>query len=98
MPVALPLWALASLRIARQELRALLGEPHYVETDPRRTCGGEEDGWAYVFSSGQRILITHEGDWAALYSNLPDLGPILDALKIAPDDPRLALHDPVAMR
>ena len=28
-------------------------EPHFVETDSHRTCGGEEDGWAFLLPSGQ---------------------------------------------
>ena len=44
MPVDLPIWALVSYKTTRPELRAMLGQPHYVETDSRRTSGGEQDG------------------------------------------------------
>ena len=57
MPVALPMWAVAGLRATRSELCDLLGEPNYVETDPSRTCGGEQHGWAYALPSGQRVLV-----------------------------------------
>jgi len=57
MPVDLPIWALVSYKATRAELRALLGPPHYIETDPRRTCGGEQDAWAYKLSSGQRVFV-----------------------------------------
>jgi hypothetical protein len=101
MPLDLPIWALASLRVTRPDLRALLGEPHFVETDPRRTCGGEEDAWAYVLPSGQRVLIIliPEIDTAEIFSDPPDLGPVLRALGISPDDPRLERHaEPILMK
>src|SRR5690349_18893720 len=101
MPVALPIWGLASLKATRSQLRALLGEPHFVETDPRRTCGGEEDGWAYALPSGQRVLVILDvtTGWAELCGNPPEIGPILHALRLSPDDPGLVRHaEPVAMR
>jgi hypothetical protein len=101
MPVALPIWGLASLKVTRPELRALLGDPHFVETDPRRTCGGEEDGWAYLLSTGQRVLVILDVNrgWAELFGGPPDLGPVLLALRILPNDPRLVPHaEPVALR
>jgi hypothetical protein len=101
MPVALPLWGLASLKTSRAELRCMLGEPHFVETDPTRTCGGEEDGWAYTLPSGQRMLIVLDvpSGFAELFGDPPALGPILQALRIPPNDPRLLLHEqPWAVR
>jgi hypothetical protein len=94
LPAALPLWGLASLKVTRPVLRALLGEPHVVETDPRRTCGGEEDAWGYVLPSGQRLLVVLDVTTAQaeLYGDPPDLGPVLRALRIWPDDPRLTRH------
>jgi hypothetical protein len=76
---------------SRAELRAFLGEPHFVETDPHRTCGGEEDAWAYVFPSGQRVVIVVDAASGGAYfgSDPPDLEPILQFLQIEPDDPRL---------
>ncbi len=94
LPVDLPMWALASLSVTRPQLRALLGAPHVVETDPRRTCGGEEDGWAYVLLTDQRVLVVLDVtiDRAELFGDPPDLGPILLALGILADDPRLVPH------
>jgi hypothetical protein len=57
MPLALPLWELASIEASRGEMHALLGEPHFIETDSTRTAGGEEDVWAYALPSGQRALV-----------------------------------------
>src|SRR5262245_60288677 len=94
LPIAGPLWALARLEITRTELRAMLGEPHYIETDNRRTCGGEEDCWGYALTSGQRVLIVLDPiTGAVLYGDPPNLGPILEALHIPADDPRLR-HGP----
>jgi hypothetical protein len=100
MPVDLPIWALVSLKITRQELRSMLGEPHYVETDPRRTCGGEQDGWAYQLSTGQRLLILLDVPmgWAELYGDPPHAAPILESLGIAPDDKCLKHHETFEMK
>ena len=101
MPVALPLWGLASLKSSRAELRGMLGDPHFVETDPTRTCGGEEDGWAYTLPSGQRMLIVLDvpSGFAELYGDPPTLEPILQVLRIRPNDPRLRSREqPWAVR
>jgi hypothetical protein len=92
MPVAPPLWGLASLKVTRADLRKLLGDPHYVETDSRRTCGGEQDAWAFLLSSGQRVLIIHERDWAEFCGDPPILEPILAELGISRSDSRLTSH------
>jgi hypothetical protein len=100
MPVDLPIWAVGTLKVRELELQAMLGEPHYVETDSTRTCGGEEQGWAYALPSGQRLLIVLAVpvSMAELYCDPPDMGPALAALGIAADDPRLVHHEPVEMR
>jgi hypothetical protein len=100
MPVDLPIWALVRLKVTRPELRSMLGEPHHVETDPRRTCGGEQDGWAFELPSGQRFLVLLDViiGWAELYGDPPHPGPILQALGIAPDDVRLKQHEPFEMK
>jgi hypothetical protein len=101
MPVSLPMWALASLKVARADLRALPGAPHFVETDPRRTCGGEEDGWAYALPSGHRVLIMLDAVMgaAALCADPPDLGPVLRLLGSSQADPRLVRHaEPMPLR
>jgi hypothetical protein len=100
MPVELPIWGLISLKITRPELRSILGDPHFFETDPTRTCGGEEDAWAYKLPSGQRLLIILDvtSGWAELFSDLSDPSPLLQAVGIMPDDQRLKHHDPVEMK
>ncbi len=99
LPVALPIWGLVSLKITRPELRSMLGEPHYIETDPHKTCGGEEDAWAYELPSGQGIAIVLDvtSGWAELFGDPPVSGPILEVLGIAPDDVRIRHHEPVEM-
>ena len=100
LPVDLPIWAVVSLKITRPDLRGILGEPHFVETDPRRTCGGEQDAWAYRLSSGQRVLVVFDPviGWAELYGDPPIAEPILQSLAIAPDDERLKHHEPFEMK
>jgi hypothetical protein len=91
MPLPLPLWGLAWLELSRAEMHALLGEPHFVETDPTRTSGGEEEAWAYVLPSGQRVLIILAVPYhrVQLIADPPELSPVLTALKLGLDDPRL---------
>ncbi len=100
MPVELPIWALVGLNITRPELHALLGEPHFVETDPTRTCGGLEEVWAYQLNSGQRFLIVFDvtKGWAELLGDPPSPGPLIQTLGLSPDDQRLRYHDAVEMQ
>ena len=100
LPVDLPIWALVSLKVTRPELHRMLGEPHFVETDPLRTCGGEQDAWAYKLPSGQRILVIFDtlSSWAELYGDPPRAEPILQSLAIAPDDERLKHHETFEMK
>lgn len=99
MPVDLPIWALATVKMTRAQTRELLGEPHFVETDPRRTCGGERDAWAYRLPSGQRLLVIVDviSECAELCGDSTGLGAILEGLGIRGDDPRLIHHEPVAL-
>jgi hypothetical protein len=68
----------------------MLGKPHFVETDLRRTCGGPQDAWAYTLPSGRRglILLDVTLDCAELFGDPPDLGPVLRVLGLSWDDPR----------
>ncbi len=81
MPLSLPLWQLARFPISRVELRSRLGEPHFVETDSSRTCGGDEDGWAFVLPSGQRILVLLHVNYHLAY--IISDPPILDTALLA---------------
>jgi hypothetical protein len=94
MPLSLPLWELALLEASRPQMHALLGEPHLVETDSTRTAGGEEDAWAYLLPSGQRVLIILGVPYrhVRLIADPPELGPVLTTLGITLDDPRLRRH------
>ncbi len=91
MPLELPLWELASFDASREQMRNLLGLPHFTETDSTRTAGGEEDGWAYILPSGQRVLIIlavpHRK--VRLIADPPKLDALLAMLGLEPDDPRL---------
>ena len=100
LPVDLPIWGLVSFKITRADLHKMLGDPHYVETDPRRTCGGEQHAWAYRLSSGQRVLVVLDPviGCAEFYGDPPLAEPILQSLAIAPDDKRLKHHEPFEMK
>lgn len=99
LPVELPIWGLASWNASRQQLREFLGIPHFVETDPSKTTGGEQDAWAYQLTTGQRILIIWDetSGWAELFADPPELSSVLQELGISPLDPRLRRHAPHEM-
>lgn len=44
----LPTWRLASIQITQPKAQAILGHPHFVESDPRATAGGTEDHWTFL--------------------------------------------------
>jgi hypothetical protein len=92
MPVELPIWGLANLKVTRVDLPAMLGEPHFVETDPRRTCGGERDAWAFRLPSGQRVLVILDVtvEIASLFGDPPEFGPLIQAFGLSPSDARLS--------
>ena len=94
LPIPPRIWALAIFKVSRLELRGLLGHPHFVETDPRRTCGGEQDSWAYQLPSGQRALVVLDviAECAGLFGDPPKLEPLLKSMQISFADHRLARH------
>src|SRR6516162_9306933 len=89
-PVHLKPYMVAGIRTTRAELRAMLGEPHFVETDSTRTYGGDEDAWAYTLPSGQRVVVVLRVPYhiAVFSADPPELDPFLEALHIQSDDPR----------
>jgi hypothetical protein len=91
LPVALPIWGLADFKITRPELRMMIGDPHFIETDFMRTSGGEEDSWAFSLPSGQRMLMLLRVPYevATRYGDPPELMPIVGELGLSPDDSRL---------
>jgi hypothetical protein len=100
LPAKLPMWELCNFKITRPELRAMLGEPHFVETDSTRTYGGDEDAWAYTLPSGQRVVVVLRVPYhiAVFSADPPELDPFLEALHIQSDDPRLVRYpQPVAV-
>jgi len=85
------MWELGQFRITRSEMREMLGEPDFVETDSTRTYGGEEDVWAFALESRQRTLVVLRVPYhmAVFSADPPNLEPLLDALKISPNGCRL---------
>jgi len=94
MPLSLPLWELAFLRATRPQMHALLGEPHFVETDSTRTAGGEEDAWAYLLPSGQRVLVILAVPYGRvrIIADPPEAGPVILSLGLTLDDPQLSCY------
>jgi len=74
------LWLIGSTQISHAEAVKILSSPHWHESDPRKTAGGEEDHWGFHFDCGMSIgvilrrpygdsTIAHE---AAIYADPPD--------------------------
>ncbi len=42
-----PCWNLGSIEINQDDARSILGEPHFIETNPNATAGGTEDLWTF---------------------------------------------------
>jgi hypothetical protein len=101
LPITTPVWAVAGYRASRDELREMLGPPHYTETDSRRTRGGEEDCWGFVQPGDGRLLIVLDvvTGHALIYSDRPEAGPALQALGLNHSDPRVRTDgEPVLMQ
>lgn len=94
-PVQPPFWALGELKITREELRLLLGPPHFIETDDSRTFGGDEDCWAFTLPSSHRVLIVLRVPYhaAILYSDPAEMTAPLELLNLKPDDHRLQHYE-----
>jgi hypothetical protein len=90
-PVHFKPYMVAGIKATREELRAALGEPHYVETDSTRTFGGDEDMWAWELPSGQRFLLVLQVPYgvAVLHCDPPDASPVIAALGIDAERQRL---------
>ena len=83
-PVRLKPYMVAGFKGTRDEFRASLGTPHFVETDSTRTFGGDEDMWAWELPSGLRFLLVLRvpyGD-AVLYCDPPNPAGAVAALGI----------------
>lgn len=87
-PVHLTPWAVARFRASRERMRAALGKPHFVEDDPTRTAGGDEDNWAWQLADGQRVLIVLAVPYhdATLYCDPPVAGRAVSALGLSTGD------------
>ena len=83
-PVHLKPYMVAGIRTTRAELRAALGEPHFVETDSTRTFGGDEDNWAWELHSGHRLLLVLQVPYghAIIYCDPPEAEPVVASLGI----------------
>jgi hypothetical protein len=96
LPLKLPLWILAKVKIEQSVLRGIFGNPHFTETDSTRTYGGDEDAWGFRLESGQRLLVVYQVPYenALLYSDSPELLPILAIMQLSQSDQRLEVYNP----
>jgi hypothetical protein len=92
-PVRLKPYNVGGFHATRDELRAALGEPHFVETDSTRTFGGDENMWAWELPSGQRLLIVVQVPYGVvlIYCDPPDPEPVIGALGIDSEKERLEI-------
>lgn len=51
------LFSVGQLSLSEEELLSGLGEPHYIETDGLRTCGGPEWFWGFVDDDKSMVVI-----------------------------------------
>jgi hypothetical protein len=95
-PVHMKPYMVAGIRATREELRAALGCPHYVETDSTRTFGGDEDNWAWELPLGQRVLLVLRVPYcvAILHSDPPDVTSVVAALGIHAEKQGLEVFAP----
>ena len=49
-PTFLRCWNIAKIKADQNTLHAILGTPHYIESDPRATAGGIENHWTFLSS------------------------------------------------
>jgi hypothetical protein len=65
-------------------MRAAPGEPHFVEMDSTRTCGGDEDMWAWELPEGQRFLLVLQVPYGVvqIICDPPDPQAVIAALGI----------------
>lgn len=53
----IPCWNLGTIAIAQQEAQDILGNPHYIETNPFATAGGTEDHWIFLQASHLKLFM-----------------------------------------
>ena len=96
LPVDMRPWLVGGIRGTRSELRRILGEPHFVETDGTRTCGGEEDAWAWRLPTGQKFLIRLDvvTSTATLYCDPAEIDPVLSELGLTRDHAQVQVIEP----
>lgn len=88
VPLAFPChfkpYIVGGIRASRNDMRAALGEPHFVETDSTRTSGGDEDMWAWELKSGQRFLLVLQVPYSQvqILCDPPDPEPVIAALGV----------------
>jgi hypothetical protein len=81
LPTKMEPWLVGAFAGTREELREAFGPPHYIETDGTRTCGGEEDNWAWRLPTGQVVVINldlNSGAYTAIHRISKRLQPHLD--------------------
>jgi hypothetical protein len=90
LPLRPPFYEMGMLRASRSELRSVLGTPHHVETDCTRTSGGEEDTWAFLLPSGQRVAIVLRVPYQAalVYAYPADKEPLFGITGVPAGDER----------
>jgi hypothetical protein len=95
-PVTLKPYIVGGFRATREGLRAELGEPHFIETDTRRTAGGDEDMWAWELPSGLRFMVVLQVPVGLVHllCDPPDSSQVIEALGMDSDKEKLQLLIP----
>ena len=95
-PVRLTPYAVAQFHATRVQMRGALGDPHFIETDPHGTAGGDEDSWAWELPAGQRILLVLAVPYAdvTVFADPAEAGSAVQSLGIDAVEQQLELFDP----
>jgi len=82
LPLTFHAYQIASLYASDTQLRKVLKEPHYIETDSTRTFGGNESLWAYEISSEKFALVCRiPYDETVIYTEMPDTKYVLPKIE-----------------
>ena len=94
LPIEFHAYQIALLYADEQQIKNVLGDPHYVETDSTRTCGGHEALWAYEVN-GEPFAINCRIPYeeSVIYTRNPKPIDVFEAIKQLFPAVKLEIYD-----